>query len=707
MKWQFTIREKLMILYIFLGVFAVSMVGIYSFRSGRNAIVERSFQQLTSVREVKKARVENFFSDRERDVKVMGRYVSSRKVPDTKMTVSENIESIMSFFLDNQNYYSDMYILPINKTHTAYRFFCDGDNVSCTLATSYDSLDIAQSTLERIFSADSLIFLDYINCNNHCFLGIANPISFRSDSVDAYMLFGVTTDAVNEIMLEVGSFAGLGRSGESYLVGADKRMRSSSRFYDNAIMNIVVETDAVHAAIHSKTGTQIIKDYRGVSVLSSFSHLNVFGEKWAILSEIDLQEVMSPVYTIRNDIIIMSALIILVLCVVAFVFSRKITTPLLSLQAFALDIAKGTYGKTVQIQSTDEVGDLTQAFNHMSLQIFEQTKELREREKRLHHFYSATTDGIILHNRGDILLVSQAVCTMTSYTEKELMTLSVPEIIRVKNPDMYISHPSTSFVYETMCQHKNGSLFPVEVVENPIEYDGNIVSASVIRDISKRKEVEFHLQEERKKRISSFIDGQDNERKRLSRELHDGIGQSLVGIKMRLDTVRLENTPENIHVLQMIQSFVQQTILEVRRVSNNLIPSVLQDIGLKRALEKLCTETQKNSTMSIHLDTDMYTKINHDKIKTTIYRIVQETLHNAIKHSEAQEMNIMLIQETSRVRLIVEDDGQGFDAENMQRRGNGLYFMQERVSILGGTITISSELNKGTYIDVQIPLSQK
>jgi signal transduction histidine kinase len=285
--------------------------------------------------------------------------------------------------------------------------------------------------------------------------------------------------------------------------------------------------------------------------------------------------------------------------------------------------------------------------------------------------------------------------------------MSIADILSIHNPVRYTTHPDKTTVYETDCVQKDGTRFPVEVIDNPVEYEGTIVWASVIRNISERKESEKRLQAERTKRISSFIDGQDDERKRLSRELHDGIGQSLVGIKMRLDTIHFNESSENERIIEMIRVFVQQTISEVRRVSNNLLPSVLQDIGLKRAIEKLCSEISQDSGMNISLDTEMYTKIANDKIKTTIYRIVQEAIHNAIKHSRASDMNIMLIQEVSRVRLIIDDNGVGFDTENIPHRGNGLYSMQERVSILGGSIIISSEIHGGTYIDVKIPLEKQ
>jgi PAS domain S-box-containing protein len=697
MKSDLTIREKLMLYFILLGVVAILTVSVYSFLSARKAILERSFLQLTSIREVKKARVEGFFSDRLREVDFLTYSLGFSSQTCSGKSIQVHIDSVTHSFLLSADYYSSLTIV------------CNPDSyvhIPITLDTVlvHEPIPDLDSLFAKMQHIKTPHFFDYVYWNKTYIIRLASPVLSPQGSLDALLLFGIPVSAINQIMVEDSTFGGMGHSGESYLVGKDLLMRSSSRFQEHSVMQTLVNTEGVNSSFSGDFGTKIIADYRGIRVLSSHSIVKLQDFEWAILSEIDFKEVMTPVYGIRNDIIVISGFIIILLCIVAFAISRRITEPLITLRSLALDIAQGTYGKTIPIDTNDEVGELSEAFNTMSLKISEKTKELREREKRLNHFYKATTDGIIFHNRGELVLVNQAVYEMTVYTEAELTHLRLHDIIVIPDVERYLSHPNQSFVFETECITKFGERFPIEVIENPIEYDGNIISASVIRNITERKESQRKLQTERTKRINSFLDGQENERSRLSRELHDGIGQSLVGIKMRVDMLKLQDDDKNNKTLLLIKNFVNQTIQDVRRVSNNLLPSILHDIGLKLAIEKLCRETQENSSITITFDAETFTKVNSDKVKTYLYRITQEAIQNAIKHSKATEMSIMLLQEPTKARLIIEDNGVGFDIENLTERGNGLYYMQERASILGGNITISSGEGRGTYIDVRIPL---
>ncbi|HPM12966.1 MAG TPA: histidine kinase [Bacteroidales bacterium] len=697
MKLDLTIREKLVIFYIALGFVAVSSLGIYSFMSVRDAIINRSFEQLTSVREVKKARLQQFFHDRKKETELLAGTPNVFILSDTNSHII-NTTQVDSFLLKG-NYISSIHVVS-GKNSQIFSKKISQDNTSMSkLSESEDSciISIAQQTIRNqtchIFDY-TLIYGEYAIC-------IASPI--LSNSNKDVLILAISPRAINEIMLEKNSFGGLGESGESYIVGKDFTMRSSSRFKTHSLHQTKVTSTAVIESFNNITGTSIIKDYRGIDVLSSYSPIQIDTLEWVILAEIDFKEVMIPVFNIRNDIIIMSVFILLMLSAFAFFISLRITNPLMKLRAVALEIAKGNYGKTIDKESNDEVGELTESFNHMSIQIMEQTKIVREREKRLHHFYQATTDGIILHNRGTIILINQAITNLTQFKSDELIQKHISLCIVLPNPDIVNSHPK-KITFESDCLRKDGTLFPVEIIENPIEYEGNVVGAMVIRDISERRISERRLQEERNKRVTSFIDGQEDERKRLSRELHDGIGQSLIGIKMRLEMLKLHETEKNSDILEAVKSFVNQTIQDVRRVSNNLMPSVLRDIGLKLAIQKLCDETEKNTGIAIHYDAETVTKIPDDRIKSYIYRITQEAIHNAVKHSKASEMSIMLIQEPTKVRLIIEDNGIGFDEATLTHRGNGLYSMQERVSILHGNITISSSPGKGVYIDARIPI---
>lgn len=701
MKFDISIREKLVIYFVALGICAILVVVFYSYQTTKQAILDRSFEQLTSVREVKKGMLENFFSDRIREIDMVShteevrRHIRENKQVDDFITRDPHIWD----FLKLGNYYSSLMFTNDSSQYFSLKWLSAGEACPDTvMRRAADSLCRAARTSKRVQ------LTDFILCSGEPIQFLVAPV-YSADSVFyGSIILSIPLEAVNRIMLEKDSRRGLGQSGESYLVGADSLMRSTSRFRFHSALQTKVNTEAVRSAFAGGPRTEIVTDYRGIPVLSSFARLNIGGLNWIIVAEIDFKEVLVQVFTIRNHIILLAAAVSLAMLAVAFVVSNRIVKPLLSLRDMALDISRGKYGHTIPVVGEDEIADLSQAFNNMSLQIKEQTKELIEREKRLKHFYEATKDGIILHERGIPVLINQAMATLSGHRIEELMKKSIHELIAVNDTEKYLSHPDKPFSYETIAYKKNGQTFPVEVQENPIEYEGRILSSSVIRDIKDRKEAQKALNFEREKRLSSFIDGQEGERERLSRELHDGLGQALIAMKMQLESIKPDDVEKTKDKVARVKTFVISTIEDVRRMSNNLMPAVLSNFGLVDAISHLTKLIKSSTTIEINFDHNNVSKDISSKISTYLYRIIQEALNNAVKHSGASEINVMLIQEDNKLRLVIEDNGKGFDQNKLRAAGNGLYNMRERVNLLHGTIDITPSPGAGVVINIKIPL---
>lgn len=707
MRLDISIKEKLVIYFVALGIISIASAGIYTFFSARKAIIDRSFEQLTSVREVKKQRLETFFLDRIHELELLAQS-NSFHAKRNESKISLKSDSVQKFrnqtYITNYLKKSGYYTYIFNFTPNAKIAYINPLTVN---DTTYTPTTEEKRKLEEVGSnilhSMDVTLNDYIIINGKPTLIIGAPIISNAIIRGVFSL-GIPLDAINEIMLENSPHSGLGESGESYLVAADLLMRSTSRFQENSVLQIKVNTKGVQNALAGESGTEVIPDYRNITVLSSYCKLDVPNLDWTILAEIDFKEVMQPVYEIRNDIILISALVSIFLLIFASIISIRISKPLIDLSNFTMELSKGNYGKTLPVLSSDEIGLLTESFNFMSKQIKEQTKELRENEKRLHHFYSATRDGIILHDRGRLILVNQAICELTEFTSKELMIKRIQDIIAVNDIDLYTNHPDKRFTYESICYRKSGINIPVEIQENPIEYEGNIISSSVIRDISERVTAEIVLTNERKKRMTSFIDGQEDERKRLSRELHDGLAQSLIAMKMRLESIGDLNTEEIHSTVNVVKSYVNTTIEDVRRMSNNLMPSVLREFGLVEAIKQLCKQLRSSTGINISFEQHNASNIFDDRIKTYLYRITQEALNNAIKHSKANEISIILKQEETLIRLIIEDNGIGFDMDSKNSKGNGLYNMKERASLLQGNVAIFSAPGSGTVINAKLPI---
>jgi signal transduction histidine kinase len=219
------------------------------------------------------------------------------------------------------------------------------------------------------------------------------------------------------------------------------------------------------------------------------------------------------------------------------------------------------------------------------------------------------------------------------------------------------------------------------------------------------REKTTELQQERFGRMRSVFDGEEMERQRLSRELHDGIGQSLIAIKLRLENLLYQDGKDIYNSIQELKRYFDQIIDEVRRISNNLLPSVLEVFSIPIAFRNLFSETAEHSGLRIHFES----KGNFDdldkKIKTYIYRLTQEALNNIVKHAEAREVRVDLTRNTDRLTLVIRDDGKGFSPEAVRKDGgNGIHNMRERASLLQGHIEIRSGPSKGTTITLNVPI---
>jgi len=212
------------------------------------------------------------------------------------------------------------------------------------------------------------------------------------------------------------------------------------------------------------------------------------------------------------------------------------------------------------------------------------------------------------------------------------------------------------------------------------------------------------IREERARRLSAMYDGQEMERQRVSRELHDGLGQKLVGAKLQLENCEGQDLPCLQKSFGEIKHVMGSLIEDTRQISNDLMPPALIELGLVNALENLCRTAGYQSGLEIEFVS--HGPGNQPDSKTTVYlfRIAQEGLSNAIRHSGANDISMQLIENKENLILIIEDNGRGFEPEQAGTMGgNGMYNMRERTRILGGSFNVETAPGKGTTIRVKIP----
>jgi signal transduction histidine kinase len=208
-----------------------------------------------------------------------------------------------------------------------------------------------------------------------------------------------------------------------------------------------------------------------------------------------------------------------------------------------------------------------------------------------------------------------------------------------------------------------------------------------------------------------LLEIEEEGKRRLSRELHDEIGQTLALLQIELSQLQplLAAQPELIRErLRRAREMANRTVQTIRNISGLLRPPLLDDLGLVPALQAQLEDFQRRSGIECEFRDDQVADRLPDMVKTCVYRVVQEALHNCEKHSGARKVSVAVRQTAAFVSLKVEDDGLGFllNSQGMASRGAGLGLlgMRERVSIAGGTLSIDSAPGRGTRIEVQIPI---
>lgn len=230
----------------------------------------------------------------------------------------------------------------------------------------------------------------------------------------------------------------------------------------------------------------------------------------------------------------------------------------------------------------------------------------------------------------------------------------------------------------------------------------NLMTADLARAEQERAERE----QLRSQLLEKVIAAQEEERRRIARELHDETGQSLTSLMVHLQMVNQQcPLPETREQLDSVRGLVAQTLENVHNLALELRPSVLDDLGLAAALRRYVRDYQTRYPIEIDLEVVGLAERLNPAIETAVYRIIQESLTNIARHAQATTASVLLEQRHGRIRAIIEDDGVGFDMMVMNGNGRlGLYGMRERAELLNGTLTIESEPGQGTSIFVEVPL---
>ena len=273
--------------------------------------------------------------------------------------------------------------------------------------------------------------------------------------------------------------------------------------------------------------------------------------------------------------------------------------------------------------------------------------------------------------------------------------------------------------FEARFYAKDGNIRLLSVNAVPMDEDGTVVGLfNIGRDITEQRNIEKALGESEKQLrylSSQILTAQDTERRRISRELHDELGQALSVIKLRLSLIRKGLKQDQDTAKQecdTLSQYINQLVENVRRLSRDLAPSILEDAGLSAAIHWLIANSNHNyQSTNITLEDIDIDHLFSENAQTIIYRVLQEALTNIGRHAHAKNVSVRIKRQGDEASFSIEDDGIGFDAiraatANSDERGSGLAIMEERAWMLRGSLEIWSEEGKGTRITLRVPLKK-
>jgi len=569
---KLSIFQKLLFSHLFIGISTLLLITYLFYHSFKDALISRTVAQLTSINDLKQIYIEDYFEGMQQSTQLLVRNIPVTDLLEATSPKPDISGRDASFALLQQEFaYQDLLLFDTTLHlvyHQTYSF--------PYLADTSRAFKELQKLLKESLNTPQLgeVKLD----GEYLFFSSA-PVKDTSGTTIGVLLARLPASPM-EYVLNLRN--GIGNTGESYVVGADFRMRSHSRFFpEKPPQSIEVHTEAARNALQNIEGPFLVNDYRDVPVLSTYHRLDIPGLHWAIISEIDLEEAMQPVYQLRGSMFLIGIGVCFLITLLTWFVSLPLSQRIDGLKDIVLQLSKGILPKkTLHSNSYDEIGQMIQAMN-----------ELIQGLQRTSLFASEIGNG----------------------------------------------HLQSSY--------------------EPLSQEDTLGNALIqMRDKLKASHEKEMLMS--RQRTTALLEGEENERRRISRELHDGIGQMLTAIQFKINSLEGQEQAR-----REIKAILDETILEVRRISHNLMPSVLRDFGLEAALRSLCNRTAQTTGWQVNFsfDADPEAAVLSQEFITSLYRIAQEGIHNAVKHAQATRLDIVVDHETDQVQLRIRDNGKGFD----------------------------------------------
>ncbi|SRR6266581_1319719 len=454
-------------------------------------------------------------------------------------------------------------------------------------------------------------------------------------------------------------------------------------------------------------------DVDGVRRLCAFTP--VPGTPWIAEAGIPAAAAFAAVKAraVRGGVVV--ALVIAAATGLALVVGRIVVMPVRKLADATRALAEGKLKTWLSPEGPREVVEVAKQFNHM-LDVRSRTEAaLGESQKRLQALFDNIRDGILLvDSQARHVDANPALCELLRYTREEMLRMSLPDDVQ---PELHQKLNETWLRFlaqgrlegEFTCRRKDGTTVDVEY--RAVAHFMPDLHLCTVRDITERRrsDKELKTRTQHLKSLSHrLVEVQESERRALARELHDRTGQNLTALNLHLSTIRQQLSPDAADIRSRVadsMALVEATVEAVRNVMADLRPPVLEDYGLLAGLQWYGRMFSERTGLSATVTGAEPSPRLPPVVETALFRIAQEACTNVAKHANATRLEIALDFGPEVARLIIADDGCGFDplAERQAGAEWGLTIMEERAEAVGATLRMESAPGNGTRTVVELP----
>jgi PAS domain S-box-containing protein len=346
--------------------------------------------------------------------------------------------------------------------------------------------------------------------------------------------------------------------------------------------------------------------------------------------------------------------------------------------------------------------------------------EIKKQLERNEIILNTMNDGFVLiDDKGNIIDANPAYCNMIEYSVEELLKMNVKDV-ELTQSEEEINRLLTKILtngydkFETKHKSKTGKILDLDISITIIVTENKNYMAAFLRDITKQKQALRELNQSRKE-VSELVHYQqevrEEERQRIASEIHDDLGQALTALKLDTSILMNKISGEDEYVknkLNSMKSLADQTIKTIQKILSDLRPGILNDLGLTAALEWEIDNFEERTGIKCTLKIIPDDISFDEKVNITVFRLVQEACTNVARHSNASELEIMIKLEVKKLHLIIKDNGIGITVEQANNsKSFGLFGMRERVKSLGGGINFVGVKNKGTTVNIVLPINSE